>query len=409
MTTDGRTGRGLLGRLHDTMIHPRVDEAALDRALREAAAHHPPPVVWLLGKTQAGKTSIIRALTGSPHAEIGAGFQSCTRTARFYDFPETTPVVRFLDTRGLGEVAYDPAEDIQFCESRAHLIIAAVKVSDILQQAVFEVLHDVRRRHPDWPVVIAQTCLHEAYDPQQDHIQPYPFQRDGWEAAVYAPLGRAIIAQRRTLGTLPGAGACAWVPIDLTLPDEGYTPADYGLEALWEAIEAATAFGLQTLLRDDAGVRDLYSRAAHPQIMGYATAAGAFGAMPMVDLAMVPALQMKMLHSLAHLYQMTWTRRTSSEFFGLLGAGFMAGYGLRWAGRGVFKLIPGIGQTLGAVWGATAGAAITFALGKAACFYLAKRGQGATVDAEALRAVYGRAFARARAVIRPADSKESPK
>ncbi|MBR9980842.1 MAG: hypothetical protein KFF50_07430, partial [Desulfatitalea sp.] len=313
---------------------------------------------------------------------------------------------RFLDTRGLGEVAYDPAEDIRVCESQSHLVVAVVKVTDILQQAVFEVLHDVRRRHPDWPVVIAQTCLHEAYPPDIQHRLPYPFDHDGWEAAVPSPLGRAIIAQRRELGTLTGTGECFWVPIDLTQPEDGIDPADYGLEALWDAIESATAFGLQAMLRGDAGVRDLYSRAAHPQIMGYATAAGAFGAMPMVDMALVPALQMKMLHSLARLYQLTWTRRSSTEFFGLLGAGFMAGYGLRWAGRGVAKLIPGLGQTLGAVWGATSGAAITFALGKAACFYLERTGKGLAVDAQDLRAVYARAFARSRAMVHPSEPKE---
>jgi uncharacterized protein (DUF697 family) len=393
-------------RLRNILLAPRVDEAALARALREAAVHHPPPVLWLLGKTQSGKTSIIRALTGSPEAAIGAGFQSCTRTARFYDFPDPTPVVRFLDTRGLGEVAYDPAEDIRFCESQAHLIIAVVKVSDILQQVVYDVLRDVRRRHPDWPVVIAQTCLHEAYAPAGGHIRPYPFDQAGWETAVPAVLARAIIAQRRELELLPGPGTLLWVPIDLTQPEEGIDPSDYGLEALWDAIETGATFGLQAMLRGDAGVRDLYDRAAHPQIVGYAAAAGALGAMPMVDMTLVPALQMKMLHSLARLYQLTWTRRTSSEFFGLLGAGFMAGYGLRWAGRGVIKLIPGLGQTLGAVWGATAGAAITFALGKAACFYLEKSGQGLAVDSDALRAVYARAFARSRSLTRPPGPKE---
>ena len=34
----------------------------------------PIPVFWLLGKTQAGKTSLIRAITGSDAAEIGNGF-----------------------------------------------------------------------------------------------------------------------------------------------------------------------------------------------------------------------------------------------------------------------------------------------------------------------------------------------
>src|SRR5258708_3815850 len=44
------------------------------------------PVVWLLGKLQSGKTSIIRELTQAADAEIGSGFRACTRTARVFDF-----------------------------------------------------------------------------------------------------------------------------------------------------------------------------------------------------------------------------------------------------------------------------------------------------------------------------------
>jgi len=63
------------------------------------------PVVWLVGKVQGGKTSIIRILTEVTDAEIGAGFRACTRTARIFDFPVEAPIIRFLDTRGLGEAA----------------------------------------------------------------------------------------------------------------------------------------------------------------------------------------------------------------------------------------------------------------------------------------------------------------
>src|ERR1700694_6269738 len=74
------------------------------------------PVVWLLGKTGAGKTAIIAALTGDPRAQVGEGFEPCARTADFYDVPAEAPLLRFLDTRGVGEPNYDPAKDIAWCE-----------------------------------------------------------------------------------------------------------------------------------------------------------------------------------------------------------------------------------------------------------------------------------------------------
>jgi len=165
-------------RLREALLDPRVDDQALEAALREARARQPLPVVWLIGKTQAGKTSIIRALTGSETAEIGNGFQPCTRTARLHDFPTEAPVVRFLDTRGLGEVTYDPSDDIRYCESQAHLLLGVMKATDIRQDAVFDVLRAVRRRHPEWPVLIAQTGLHEAYPPGGEHLLPYPYDRE---------------------------------------------------------------------------------------------------------------------------------------------------------------------------------------------------------------------------------------
>jgi 50S ribosomal subunit-associated GTPase HflX len=88
--------------LREALLEPRVDDVALAAALSEVRSRHPLPVVWLIGKTQSGKTSIIRALTGSPLAEIGNGFRPCTATTRLYDFPADAPLVRFLDTRGLG-------------------------------------------------------------------------------------------------------------------------------------------------------------------------------------------------------------------------------------------------------------------------------------------------------------------
>lgn len=380
-------------RLREALLNPSVDAVKLDEALREARTRQPLPVVWLIGKAQAGKTSIIRALTGSETAKIGNGFQPCTRTARFYDFPVEAPVVRFLDTRGLGEVAYDPAEDIRYCESQTHLVLGVMKATDIRQDAVCEVLHAVRKRHPEWPVLIAQTGLHEAYPPGGEHILPYPYDRLPWPPQIPHDLVRTLTAQRVRLGALPGSAPVHWAPIDLTLPEDGWEPVDYGLEALWTAIGEVSALGLQARLRGDAGVRDVYSRAAHPHIVGHALVAAGVGALPLVDLVGVPAVQAKLLHSLATLYGQHWDRRRVSEFFGLLGIGVGASYVARLLGREVVKLIPGWGQTIGAMWGATASGTTTYALGKTASAYFLSRRQNHPVDAAALRRIYTEALA----------------
>lgn len=374
--------------LKDAILNPRVDQRRLENALQAARVRSALPVVWLVGKTQAGKTSIIRALTGSDQAEIGNGFQPCTATARLYDFPPEAPVVRFLDTRGLGEVDYMPEEDIRFCESRAHLLLAVMKVSDPDQDAVLEVLRSVRARHPEWPVVIAQTGLHELYADDGEHPQPYPFAQMPWPASVPPDLARALLSQRDRAGELPGKAPERWVPVDLTLPEDGYAPEDYGLDALWEAIEAVSALRLQWLLGQDSDVKDVFASAAHPHILGYALAAAAMGALPVVDLAAVPAIQAKMLQSLAAIYAQAWDRRSKLEFLGLLGSGVAVAYAARYLGRAAIKLVPYLGQTLGAVWGATASGATTYGLGKAAGYHFHRRALGLETDARVLRRVF---------------------
>lgn len=378
------------------------DNASLKQALADLKSAHPPPVLWLVGKTQSGKTSIIRYLTGSSDAEIGTGFTPCTRTTRLYDFPVETPLVRFLDTRGLGEVGYDSAEDLKTCEAQARSVIAVMKVTDVHQNDVYQLLAAVRRRHPAWPLILVQTCLHEA-QPGAPHPQPYPFNQPDWELRVSDNLRRALLQQRVQFDKLPGHGALSWTPVDLTQPEDQLDPPDYGLAALWQAIERALGTDLHSLLYGDnkagAEAMDETLRAVHPHIMGYAVAAAGAGALPVVDLALVPALQLKMLHTLAAIYQQPWNRERAGEFFALLGAGFLANYGLRWAGRSLVKLIPVWGQTAGVVWGAGSSAAITYALGRTASYYLASRRNNRPVNTAELRAIYHKALAHGKALL----------
>lgn len=374
--------------LRTALLEPRVDENLLEASLREARTKMPVPVLWLLGKTQAGKTSIIRALTGSAAAEIGNGFQPCTRNSRFYDFPADIPIVRFLDTRGLGEVAYDPGDDIQYCESQAHLLVAVMKVADINQAAVFEVLHAIRQRHPEWPVLIVQTGLHELYPNGHGHMHPWPYEDDPLPETLPLDLRRALQAQRDALKKLPGFASVRWVAVDLTLPEDGFEPHDYGLEALWQAIESLTSLGLQHQLSGDKEVHDLYARTAHQHIVGYSLTAAGLGALPVVDLVAVSAVQAKLLHSLARLYGQYWDRSTITEFLGLVGAGIASGFLTRMLSRAVVKVIPFWGQTIGAVWGASSSGATTYALGKAAIYFFARRKDGLKVDQKTLRRIY---------------------
>src|ERR1700676_2941654 len=137
----------------------------LDRLVKQT----PAPFFWLIGRTQSGKTSIIKYLSGADAAEIGQGFRPCTRFSREYQFPTAeAPLLTFLDTRGVDEPGYDPAEDLARFNERAHVILVTVKVLDHAQENMLNHLRSIRKARPGRPVVLALTCLHEAY-PQQQH------------------------------------------------------------------------------------------------------------------------------------------------------------------------------------------------------------------------------------------------
>ena len=247
-----------------------TDERVAELATRAA------PVIWLLGKVQSGKTSIVRALTDATAAEIGEGYKPCTKTAAIFDFPAEAPAIRFLDTRGLGERGYDPAEDIAFHETQAHLILAAMKALDPQQDAILEAIRAARKRHPDWPIIVAQTTLHDAYQPGEGHPLPYPFGDERAEAALPQSLTRSLSFQRSLFANLPGKGPVLFVPLDFTQEADKFEPAAYGLPALLSAPETAAPAGLAAALKDASSkTGDRLLQAAHPHIVGYATAAAA--------------------------------------------------------------------------------------------------------------------------------------
>jgi uncharacterized protein (DUF697 family) len=377
----------------DTAVSP---EAISEQARRLA------PVVWLIGKVQSGKTSIVRALTGASDAEIGAGFRACTRTARIFDFPAEAPIIRFLDTRGLGEAAYDPAADIAYCEDRAHLMLAVVKAMDAEQGAVAETVRAARERHPDWPVVVAQTTLHEGYATEEGHMQPYPFASEAAAMAAPEALRRALAYQRSLFEGLPGRGAVRFVPIDLTQPGDRYDPADYGREALIAALVEVAPGVVKVALQGLPGAQsDTHARSANAYILGFATAAGASDALPVAGVVAVPVLQAAMLRQLAQVHAVNWDRRSYAEFLAALGTGTLIRTASAFGIRQLVKLVPVYGQTVGAATAAAASFAATYAIGKTASYYLARRKRRADVEdlaavyREALRDAFGMARERA--------------
>lgn len=377
--------------LKDSIFTPKARN--IDAKINEVKQRLPIPVFWLLGKTQSGKTSIIRALTCSDTAEIGNGFQACTKSSRLYDFPSVShPILRFLDTRGLGETEYNPVEDLVWCANQSHLLIVVMRALDMNQAEVVAAVVKIHKQHPDWPIIVVQTTLHEGYPTSDfEHIQPYPYQKVPYPPQVPHGLAQVLLHQQDWFNSLP----VHFVPVDFTLPEDGYEPDDYGLHALWDSIETALPAGVLGLLRGTEQHRELldfHAQQAHPHIIGYALLNIGMGAIPLAGIPLVLTVQAKLFHSIASIYGLEMTSTLYTEFTALMGTS--VGVGL--LGRELLKLVPVYGW---AVAGAGSGA-MTYALGKAFCIYLYGVKRGAMPDQADLKEAYNQAFSTARQYLR---------
>jgi uncharacterized protein (DUF697 family)/predicted GTPase len=360
------------------------DDAALARSLDHLRKHTPVPVFWLFGKTQSGKTSVIKHLTGAADAEIGEGFRPCTRTSRIYQFPDAdAPLVSFLDTRGLDEPGYDAAEDIAAFDHQAHLVLVTVRLLDHALENLIAQLKKVRAARPDRPVILAVTTLHEAY-PQEQHPAELP-----------DPAQRSLEEQERRFAGLVDAV----VPIDLTRPEEGFAEPNFGGERVRQVLlDHLPAAYRQTLLTLDLAthqLRDRHEREALPIILGYCGLAATAGAVPIpwLDLLILPGIKSQMIAHLARRSGRPLDGRRFAEMASALGLGLLA----RQALREVVKVVPYVGS----VAGAALAAASTYALGEAYLFYERTTRAGHVPQPAELKKVYVEQLSKAERLWKP--------
>lgn len=352
-----------------------------EKDLAEVRAKTPAPVLWLFGKTQSGKSSLIRYLTGATDAEIGSGFRPCTRFSRMYPFPtDDAPVFTFLDTRGVDEPGYDPAEDLKQFDSQAHLVLITCRLRDFATGNIRESLKAIRDANPRRPVVLVLTCLHEAY-PQTQHPQPYPYtDLVTTKAATITPptepapptdsVWHLIATQQEHFAGLIDR----IIPIDLTIPEEGYDDPNYGGDALKRAILDLLPEAYRETLKHLTDATDqftkLHDKKTAPILVGYSTLAGTAGALPIpfVDLLLLGGIQTKMIQALAATSGHKDRANRFLEMATSAGIGLLATAAL----RQLAKFIPYVGSVVGA----GLAAASTYALGRAFLEYDRRTNEG---------------------------------
>jgi len=370
-----------------------VSEAEVGEILERVRAELPTTEIILVGKPQAGKSSIVRGLTGVSAEIVGQGFRPHTQHTEQYPYPSPElPLVIFTDTVGLGDIEENTPliiQDLQTnledsSEHRARIVILTVKINDFATDTLRQTAADLRRKNPDVPCLLAVTCAHEVYPSPVETHPDYP---PDW-ATVQRPV-------QKIEETFAGLYDRA-VLIDFTLEEDGYTPVFYGLEALrdqlGELLPEAEAKAMYELLDTSVGDKlgNLYRDVGRRYILAFSIIAGTVAAVPLpfATMPVLTTLQVSLVGLLGKLYGQPLSFSQAGGVVSAIAGGFFA----QLVGRELIKFIPGFGSAIAASWAA----AYTWALGEGACVYFGDLMGGKKPDPQKIQKTMESAFAEAK-------------
>ncbi len=369
-----------------------VSDQQVAEILTTVRAKLPTTEALLIGKPQAGKSSIVRGLTGVSAEIIGQGFRPHTENTKRYAYPsDELPLLIFTDTVGLGDINQNTQSIIEELETelkqetqRARILILTIKINDFATDTLRQVAQQLRQKYPTIPCLLVITCLHELYPSDAEDHPEYPPDYDAVKRAV-----SAIQEDFKELGDRA-------ILIDFTLEEDGYNPTFYGLEALKEGLaellpeaESRTIYQLlDNSVGDELG--NLYRDTARRYLVAFSTIAATLAAVPLpfATMPVLTALQVSLVGLLGKLYGQTLSPSQAGGIASAIAGGFFA----QAIGRELIKFIPGFGSVIAASWAA----AYTWSLGEGACVYFGDLMGGKKPDPNKIQSVMKESFASAK-------------
>ncbi|WP_069789327.1 GTPase family protein [Cyanobacterium sp. IPPAS B-1200] len=386
---------------HKTVNLFRVDETQVAEILESVRSQLPTTEALLIGKPQAGKSSIVRGLTGVGAEIVGQGFRPHTQYTERYAYPsEDLPLLIFTDTVGLGDVEKNTeaiieelSQELDKETGKARIIILTVKINDFATDSLKEVAVNLRKKYPQIPCLLAVTSTHELYPMAMENHPPYP--------PNLPDIARAFNEIKNSFLGLYDRG----VLIDFTLEEDGYNPVFYGLDAmvdnLAQLLPEAESKTIYQLLDEKAGSQlgNIYKEVARRYILSFSIIAGTVAAVPLpfATMPVLTALEVSMVGLLGKLYGQNISVSQAGGIVSAIAGGFLA----QAIGRELIKFIPGFGSVIAASWAA----AYTWGLGEGACAYFGDVVGGKKPDPDKIKKVMQNAFQEAKERFKKASEK----
>ncbi|MGH1396300.1 MAG: GTPase family protein [Trichormus sp.] len=369
-----------------------VSETEVTEILERVRKELPTTEALLIGKPQAGKSSIVRGLTGVSAEIVGQGYRPHTQHTERYAYPSPElPLLIFTDTVGLGDINQETQGiiqellgDLQQETKRARVLILTVKINDFATDTLRQIAQNLRQKYPEIPCLLAVTCLHEIYPPSVLDHPIYP--------PDYEEINRAFATMQAAFAGLYDRS----VVIDFTLEEDGYNPVFYGLDALRdslaELLPEAEAQAIYQLLDKQAAEKlgNIYRDVGRRYTLSFAVMAATVAAVPLpfATMPVLTALQVSMVTLLGKLYGQNLSPSQAGGMVSAIAGGFLA----QAIGRELVKFIPGFGSAIAASWAA----AYTWSLGETACVYFGDLMGGNKPDPQKIQTVMQEAFEKAK-------------
>ncbi|HIK03998.1 MAG TPA: 50S ribosome-binding GTPase [Trichormus sp. M33_DOE_039] len=370
----------------------KVSESEITEILEQVRKELPTTEALLIGKPQAGKSSIVRGLTGVSAEIVGQGYRPHTQHTQRYAYPSNElPLLVFTDTVGLGDINQETQAiiqelvgDLQQETKRARVLILTVKINDFATDTLRQIAQQLRQKYPEIPCLLAVSCLHEIYPPSVADHPDYP--------PDYEEVNRAFVAMQEAF-----TGLCdRSVLLDFTLEEDGYSPVFYGLDALRdslaELLPEAEAQAIYQLLDKQASEKlgNIYRDVGRRYTLSFALMAATVAAVPLpfATMPVLTALQVSMVTLLGKLYGQTLSPSQAGGIVSAIAGGFLA----QAIGRELVKFVPGFGSAIAASWAA----AYTWSLGETACVYFGDLMGGNKPDPQEIQSVMQEAFEKAK-------------